>query len=293
MTIANASLETYVSPDLAKIERIAKDGVAVVEKVMDAVDDMYTTAEEMAPKIAMLQTIKGMVGDVRTTISDTIEVAQGLAEMSWREIKQHQVDSFTANLANIVKWLTDPTKGMAAIKNLADMSGYATAAGYLGEIVTDVVEAVKDVMTLPAVWDNRISVIAAGFAGFFADIKAAILTHGTDFIGAWAALADDALRAIVHISGNVGRDVIANFAGVLNDGVFYQLGQRNARAYGDGWRDGLEIRSPSKVAQRIRDNFMAGLNGDGQSGNQFHLHVTTTAPAVDVVGSYRLLESMA
>jgi len=101
------------------------------------------------------------------------------------------------------------------------------------------------------------------------------------------------LRAIVHISGNVGRDVIANFAGVLNDGVFYQLGQRNARAYGDGWRDGLEIRSPSKVAQRIRDNFMAGLNGDGQSGNQFHLHVTTTAPAVDVVGSYRLLESMA
>jgi hypothetical protein len=275
MAIAKALLEKYVSPDLSKIRKISNDAVKVVGLVGRIVGRFWTTAEEMAPLVEKIEGVQGMVSTVLTTITDTIAVAKGLAEMSWREVKKHQVDSFTNNLANIVKWLTDPESGIAAIQGLSNMASYALAASQLGEIVTEIVEAVRIVMTLPAIWDDRLNLVSKGLATFLQTITG----------------------AVTSAMANVGRSIIAALQGVLNDGVFFQMGLRNANAYEMGWEFGMDIHSPSGVAEGIAKNIVGGFEKGGLDkvgeSRAFNLYVTTTQPAVDVVTSFRMLEAMA
>jgi Mg2+ and Co2+ transporter CorA len=275
MGIANAALDDYVSPDLSKIRKISNDAVKVVGLVGRVVGRFWTTAEAMAPLVEKIEGVQGMVSTVLTTITDTIAVAKGLAEMSWREVKKHQVDSFTNNLANIVKWLTDPESGIAAIQGLSNMASYALAASQLGEIVTEIVEAVRIVMTLPAIWDDRLNLVSKGLATFLQTITG----------------------AVTSAMANVGRSIIAALQGVLNDGVFFQMGLRNANAYEMGWKFGMDIHSDSGIAEGIAKNIVGGFEKGGLDkvgeSRAFNLYVTTTQPAVDVVTSFRMLEAMA
>jgi len=223
-----------------------------------------------------------------------------LSEMSWREVKQNQVDSFTRNLANIVNWLTDDESGITAIANLSGLTAYESAVNALGRIITEVVEAVREVMTLPAVWDNRLLAISSGMAKFFTDIAAAVTTHGQTIYLAMLNMGADAASAFeVGFSGmtmqNIWSAIIRGMQLTLNDGVFYQQGLRNAKAYDDGWKTGMKIQSPSKVAEGWGRSIQQGLqNGMSQTtNNSYTLNVQTTQPAVNIVSSFNMLEAMA
>ena len=283
INIAALDLKNYRAPDLVVIRKLAQDAQDVVEEVSGVASSMYTTAEEMAPKVAMLETVSGMVGKVKSILTDTIDVAKGLSEMSWREVKQNQVDSFTRNLANIVNWLTDSESGITAIANLSGLTAYESAVNALGRIITEVVEAVREVMTLPAVWDNRLMAISSGMAKFFADIATAVTTHGQTVYLAMLNMGADAASAFeVGFAGmtmqNIWSSIVSGASAVLNDGVFRQLGQRNAMAYKAGWA-------------------AAGVpypGGNSQTtNNSYTLNVQTTQPAVNVVSSFGMLEAMA
>jgi len=285
-------LADYIPPDIDEVTAVAEDAKTTTKAVADVVSSMYTDLSDMESDAKLLTTMGEMITGLDTTIAKTISVAQGLAELSWRKVKKNQVDSFTNNFANIVGWLTDPESGVQALVDLSDFTAYELAGSQLGTLVENVVESIRTVMTLPAVWDNRITLMGTGFAGFFENVKRAIINHSGAIVEGVEAASQAAFAALGARIASEAIDARDAFTGVFNDGVFLQLGIRNAVAYGDGWERGLQIGSPSKVAERLRQRFEEGLGATGASSKEYHLHITTTQPAVNVMGSYRLLEAL-
>ena len=132
--------------------------------------------------------------------------------------------------------------------------------------------AVREVMTLPAVWDDRLNIVSAGLATFLA-------TVGASIAGAMAI---------------IGTSIYDGLAAKLSDGIWKDLGARNAQSYIDGWVAVLDPGSPSKTMMKYgrsaREGFEIGANG-GTTKN-YTLNITTTQPSVNLAASYRMLEAM-
>jgi hypothetical protein len=119
-------------------------------------------------------------------------------------------------------------------------------------------------MTLPAVWDNRIETISSGLAGFFVEISSAVTSKAVAFVETWRKTAADAMDGFSEGFSGIRMDslwasIVEGAKKTLNDGVFTQLGARNAKAYKDGWETVMQIASPSRVAEGWGRNIVAGL----------------------------------
>lgn len=164
-------------------------------------------------------------------------------------------------------------------------------------------EAVGQIQTLPAVYEGALggaAGIVAGLGNFIQQLANVVGSQGATLINAWRNLAWQAVTAFSNgfSSANVQSvwaNIIAGASATLNDGVFRQLGLRNALAYKSGWEAGMGIASPSKVAINWGKQIAAGLSQGMTSNvtNNYNLNVTTTQPAAGVVASFNMMGAMA
>jgi len=269
--IASEELIMYTSPDVGTLRQIATDAQLIMDEMQVAAEAMYTSAEDMTAKLAVIDAVSGVVGTIKDVLLDTIDVAKKVTDAAAQSINAEDVAGFTNNLANMVAWMTDPVTGLTAITNLGGLAGYELATGAMRRIVAGVVDAIGEILTLPAIWDDRLTTMGAGISTFLADLSVGFESQGAQ----------------------IGRSVYLGIASSLNSGVFRELGVGNANAYEAGWLAALEIGSPSKAFERMRQDIMAGLNGGyGGDTTNYNLHVTTTANSEVVTQGFNTLRAM-
>ena len=92
----------------------------------------------------------------------------------------------------------------------------------------------------------------------------------------------------------LGTSIYDGFAEKLSDGIWKDLGARNAQSYIDGWVAVLDPGSPSKTMMKLGGQARAGweIGANGGTTKNYTLNINTTQPAVNLAASYRMLEAM-